>query len=267
VYGKIEFLCNSALRLVRRGLWKRADVAVEEKSFYLASFNLWKTKLSTYLADIRISVPVLAVISCEIRIAFTDALLKYDPLKSELGWDDITEQFERVIGLATHMLENDEHASRLYSRPFYKSTKNTSAVISRHPRPAPALSSAQPMTLTAGVSDILYFVALHCREPRIRCQAIHLLKDYPRREGICHSMLLGRVAEAVMEDENKCHCHQNGLETRLSEEERSKICRHHRIRDVQIVSVDDGKHLVEVSLRTVERFESSRSSSSVLVHW
>lgn len=263
LYSKIEFLCNSALRLVRRRLWKRADVVVEDRSFYLASFNLWKTKLSTYLADIRISVPVLAVISCEIRIAFTDALLKYDSLKAELGWDDITEQFERVIGLATHMLENDEHASRLYSRPVYKSTKNTSAVTSRHSRPAPALSSAQPMTLTAGVSDILYFVALHCREPRIRCQAIHILKGYPRREGICHTMLLGRVAEAVMEDENKCHCHQDA---QLSEGE-SKICGLHRIRDVQIVSVDDGKRLAEASLRTVERFEASRSSSSVLVHW
>jgi hypothetical protein len=69
------------------------------------------------LVDIRVSVSVLAVISCEITIAFTSALLQNDPTKAELGWDDIIDHFERVIGLATYMLPNDEHASRLYSRP------------------------------------------------------------------------------------------------------------------------------------------------------
>lgn len=267
-YGKIESLCNSVLKMSRRG-----SQAVEERKFYISCFECWRIKLSEYLADIRVSVSVLAVTSCEIRIAFTNALLKYDPLEFELGWNDLEDDFGFVVRLATSILENDDNAKRLYSRPVAISTSKSLTLTTKGPGSAPTSAAALPLTLTAGVSEILYFVALHCRAPQIRSQAIHLLKAYPRREGICDTALLGTIAQWVMmkEEEDCFRLHLNfaaALHDTSGGSTSHRVCWKHRKRDVQIVSVDDGNHLAEISSRTVEdHFCSSGSEQRVIIHW
>jgi hypothetical protein len=260
VYGKIESLCNSVLRMIRM-----SSTDIKERHFYSSCFYSWKAKLSGYLADIRVSVPVLAVANCQVRIAFTDVLLKYDPLRSELGWDDIEYDFSLVIELAASMLENDEHANRFHvsraSKPnnLALATKRTSSF------------SAQPMTLAAGVSEILYFVALHCRQPDIRRHAAYLLDAYPRREGICNTVLLGTIAdEVIAREENACYSSHMGLDAPSCDVGGGNqlICGNHRILDVQIISVDDDNRLAELSLRMVKDYiHPSNSNSRVIVAW
>jgi hypothetical protein len=64
------------------------------------------------------------------------------------------------------------------------------------------------MTPTAGFCENLYFVAMHCRESRIRRQTIHLLTTYPPTEGICDSALLGNMAETtILREERAYHRH------------------------------------------------------------
>jgi len=55
----------------------------------------------------------------------------------------------------------------------------------------------------AGVIGFLYSVALWCRNPEVRRQAISLLRQYPRREGLWHSQMEMTVASWVMSKEEE----------------------------------------------------------------
>jgi hypothetical protein len=90
-------------------------------------------------------------------------------------WDACGPQHETVIKLAETVLEHD-----------YEGTQEDDTIMHR-------------FTLDFGLVGPLYDTARVCRDPYIRRKAIHLLRTYPRREGLWDSLLAARSAEREME--------------------------------------------------------------------
>ncbi len=55
----------------------------------------------------------------------------------------------------------------------------------------------------------LFLMALKCRDPPLRRKAISLMLKYPRREGVCDSVCMGRLCEWAMKIEEE-HIDKNG---------------------------------------------------------
>ena len=55
----------------------------------------------------------------------------------------------------------------------------------------------------------MFLTGLKCRDPQLRRKAISLLLKYPRREGVCDSVCMGKLSEWAMKIEEK-HIDENG---------------------------------------------------------
>jgi hypothetical protein len=102
-----------------------------------------------------------------------DYIMLTTTLQDPIIWDSMTAKFEGVIDLAV---------------------KLTGFINMTSARFTFDLGSIMP----------LYFVALNCREKRVRERAIRQLLDDPRREGIWDSVGAGRVAIWVRDLEEAC---------------------------------------------------------------
>ncbi|KAH7170007.1 hypothetical protein EDB81DRAFT_150732 [Dactylonectria macrodidyma] len=64
-------------------------------------------------------------------------------------------------------------------------------------------SSSTKFSIDIGVVPLLYYVALKCRHPRVRRQAIKMLIDYPRREAVWDSLGAACVLEEILTVEER----------------------------------------------------------------
>ncbi|KAF2792475.1 hypothetical protein K505DRAFT_376027 [Melanomma pulvis-pyrius CBS 109.77] len=103
---------------------------------------------------------------------FVDYLIAFS---QEIFFDSFELDFCRVVDLASSLIFN-----------------NGEGCLNR--------SSACP-TFDIGLLPYLYFVASRCRHPTIRRQALHLLRNGPRQEGVWHRDVLLGVAERIIEIE------------------------------------------------------------------
>ena len=64
-------------------------------------------------------------------------------------------------------------------------------------------STTGSFSFDLGYAIPLYFTATRCRDPLLRRRAVHLMKTYPRQEGICQSVMAAAVASAWIEVEER----------------------------------------------------------------
>ncbi|KAF4457797.1 hypothetical protein FALBO_15136 [Fusarium albosuccineum] len=100
----------------------------------------------------------------------------------ECPFDRYTEQFAAIIGQTLRMWDMNGFA---VGRPFEGHRKATG------PR----------VTFDPGIISPLYYTAVKCRDPGLRRQAIGLLTVAPYREGVWSSIVVARIARAVVEME------------------------------------------------------------------
>ena len=85
------------------------------------------------------------------------------------------------------------------SNSHQKIVSRESILANNHSRHKPVF------TFSHGTSGPLFTVAMQCRAPDVRRQAVALLLLYPRREGLWDSFTAGRVAwETIQYEEEMC---------------------------------------------------------------
>ncbi|OAA66154.1 C6 zinc finger domain protein [Cordyceps fumosorosea ARSEF 2679] len=115
---------------------------------------------------------VLDIWLCGAEIASSLDLSQY-----ELAWDTFAARFRRIIKLthklvAEEALQEEEVGRRRRRRPVY--------------------------SFSPSVCEPLFMVASSCRDGQLRREAIALLRQRPRREGIWDARLMAAIAEAKM---------------------------------------------------------------------
>ncbi|RAK94727.1 dynamin GTPase [Aspergillus costaricaensis CBS 115574] len=150
-----------------------------------------------------------------VRRRLAQVALSMDLTKGELAHDDFFEDYAYMLNLMGDILEDPINPLDSQPENIYRIQK-----MSFH--------------LETITTEPLFLIALRCREPTIRRQAIRLLRQYPRREGICEGMAALKIAERVMEIEEECLTSPDNACARGK-----WICENHRVTWLQFFLVHD----------------------------
>jgi hypothetical protein len=130
--------------------------------------SVWRTSIYLHVAEIFL---YLAKPSSDLDPSLLNSS---GPLQQ--AWDDLEPQCTAIVELAQKILTS--HAGiDILNRPSF--------------------------SISLGVVMPLFLVASRCRHPNLRREAIQLLMDHPRREGIWDSNLAGKIAARGMEIEEE----------------------------------------------------------------
>ncbi|ETI29084.1 hypothetical protein G647_01537 [Cladophialophora carrionii CBS 160.54] len=154
-----------------------------------AQHQLLQKAMSTWLQTFTASVPTLQrVTSCRhslgiplLRLLHTMASIQVATMfsTSEACYDDFTSAFTFIL---SEIVAVYRRASEFHNRPFTNDVRLTGFSF----------------TLDVGTIPLLSYVALKCRVPWLRRQAIAILLAAPHREGIWDGVVIAHNAERVM---------------------------------------------------------------------
>jgi len=189
------------------------------------------------------------------------------PMHGEMAWDYLEPHFRETIVLSRQILEcRTEDLSAAISSLKVKGCEsaiygsNSHKVISEKFILANIELQRQPVfTFSHGTSGPLYTVAMRCRSPELRLEAIALLLQYPRREGLWDSFTAGRLGWEAMKCEEEMCQDRFGKSFQISHASDIPACC--RIKDVEVTWT--GSRTAIVIFRTVG--ESETVEAAVMV--
>ncbi|PYI23242.1 hypothetical protein BO99DRAFT_419253 [Aspergillus violaceofuscus CBS 115571] len=227
-YLSLEVHFNSLMRLMMSKEFSNPTRVAEnlaKKQKCVDGFKQWDARLSGFLSAAAPSeTDDRALDLLYVRRIFAHVFLTLDFTKGELCHDDFLKDYKRMLHLATKLLDD------LNSSP--QARKDTS-------RPSFCLSTT--------VAEPLFLIATRCREPTVRRNALRLLQQYPRREGICEGMVAAKIAETMIEIEEK-GCHSGHADSSCTTGQ--WVCGVHRVAIVDFVLVAERQ--VKIQMQTVE---------------
>lgn len=121
-------------------------------------------------------------------------------------------------------------------------------------------------TLETGIVEPLFWVAVRCREPQVRRRALRLLRQYPRREGICDGIVAAGTVDKLIEiEETGCPRARGDPEKASPCNDGQWVCEKHRVSTWDFVLRSESE--VAVTYRTVEDFALDRPGTKLLYSW
>jgi hypothetical protein len=265
-YAKIELSVNLMVRLLYICDFDSLPgdcTYLEKRKSWSTCFAVWDRRIWDYLEQSPGVILPNAITALQIREAFMAALLAFNPATGELGWDSMEGTFSFIVEKASSILEANGDGPITPSRHLSLTDQDKEK---RQAGAKPSGSLHLPSSLATGVSDVLYFVALHCRNEKISRQAIHTLTAYPRIEGIYKSTELGNIAEAgKVFEENTCPRGDPSGTDRCPHRKGEYTCGEHRIITAQLGAVINGQ--ARVVFRTLEDQRLSGPGTEIKIPW
>lgn len=285
-YIHMENLFNGLLQIAQKDSFlSSTDYPVTEMTVYRKLFDAWDTRFADYVANNDVSKLWKPVVLLRLQRLYADLLLRFDPAKGELAWDEFEPHFTEIVDIVARVLAidtdvTDEDNLEMQHRP---STDANTLPTSQTPTGRPVFS------LATWIPGALYVVAMRCREPTIRRRALSLLKAHPRTEGIWGSTLAGKIAEAgILIEESACPRSDRGSSSSrsgsisstgaspLTDESISSsggsmcstgswVCESHRVHLVDQTLIGDRQ--ARVSIWTVEDVRLKGPGTKILVSW
>ncbi|KAK1145536.1 hypothetical protein N8T08_004094 [Aspergillus melleus] len=237
----LEMIYNGTMRLVLDKEYgspePRAEI-IEKKRTFLQQFAEWDQRVSALLADDL--CPVKDLDGLFIRRKFGGVFLAADATKGELAHDDLLYQFMELLNMSDRILKRSGTA--------------------------PSRSTFPSFRLATSVVEPLYWVAIKCREPTVRREAVRLLQQFPRREGICETLVAVRAMNKVIElEEERCPTARNSPEKIDVCTDGRWVCAKHRIVSSEFILV--GEKQVCVVFKTLDDHILSQPGTSILLSW
>ncbi|PYI10816.1 dynamin GTPase [Aspergillus sclerotiicarbonarius CBS 121057] len=212
--------------------------AQTQKQKCINDFIEWDNQLAPLLSPTPHPEDKKALTLLQIRRALAHVALTMDLSKGELAHDDFTQDYASILHLVSEILELP--------------TRQT-----QDPTRSPKLN----FSLATITTEPLFLVAFRCREPTIRKQAMHLLRQYPGREGICEGMASLKIVERVVEIEEECLTSAEGACA-----DGQWICGNHRVTLLQFFLVHERQ--VKTVMHTGEDLLLGRSGRElVTTYW
>jgi len=140
---------------------------------------------------------VYALLQCHVLLA--DSILGTASLPRGSLWDDYRDHFERIVRLCRTVIENEV----LESGASIDTGSTGIVVLQRYSPNDKQYTSVSfqdgiyPLTFDMSVCMMLVHVILKCRDARVRLDAIKLLEDYPRLEGLWDGAMIAKVGRAI----------------------------------------------------------------------
>ena len=140
---------------------------------------------------------IFALLHCYVLLA--DNILGTASLPRGMLWDSYRDQYERIVGLCRTVIEYEVLESgaliSTLSAPIvvqhrYTPTNEQGTSVSSQ-------DTRYPLTFDMSVCMILLHVVAKCRDARIRLNAINLLEDYPRLEGLWDGAIIAKIGRVI----------------------------------------------------------------------
>ncbi|PLB46251.1 hypothetical protein P170DRAFT_512790 [Aspergillus steynii IBT 23096] len=235
----LEMLYNGVIRLVMHKVYASPTPTAEtldKKRRYLQQFAEWNRRIAAYLAEKE--VPVQALDSLFIRYKFGVVFLSADFSKGELAHDDLLYQFMELLNIADRILK-----------------RSGTTPSDKIPHPS--------FRLATSVVEPLYWVGVKCREPTVRREAARLLQQFPRREGICETILAVQALNKLIElEEGGCPTACNAPNKKELCTTGRWICEKHRVVSSEFILLGDRQ--VWIVLKTMDDHILSRPGTCLL---
>lgn len=138
----------------------------------------WLQTLNAFLTDYSVkmgSKELRGAVVLKIHHITCRILLEATIYDHETGFDDLTDEFARIIALAETLTKIPSSTPGSGTRPAY--------------------------SFDMGILPPLYYTAVRCRDPIIRRKALALLSASPRREGVWDSLVLAAIVRWVIGEE------------------------------------------------------------------
>ena len=175
-----------------------SNEALEKRQRELSrDFELWTLGLQKLRERLgRLSAreeAIYALLKCHTLLA--ENVLATASLPREYLWDNYRDQFAGIVKLCRTVVEQETAE--------LKATRDSlPALIVQHRyapaqfRPTPE-TTGNPLTFELGIIMILLHVVTKCRHAQVRLDAIQLLENYPRLEGLWDGALIAQTGRAI----------------------------------------------------------------------
>lgn len=201
------------------------------RSTYDDQFTLWKSKCSKLQQSSNLQQRDLdRMMMLKMFILGADIALRIRLDAHQLGYDDFRSSFETIVILGQELCD--------------KKTKENGQQPNRI-----------GFSFSLSITEILYFVAVNCRDGKIRRKAISILERWPHRDGLWDPKQQSTICNTVMRTEEEgitsqaiaggCECMKYKF-----------ICHGHRVAGIKVVMVSDTE--IDVELRTVHDIKQNR---------
>ncbi|PYI02593.1 hypothetical protein BO78DRAFT_216170 [Aspergillus sclerotiicarbonarius CBS 121057] len=224
-HDSLEVHVNSMLQFISGGTNIAAAERLTRTEKCHDDFRQWDARLARYLATSPHDTDNTPLNILYLRRLYAKVLLCLDPSKGELAHDEFTDDYTEMLELASAVLE--DHSSSL---------KRASIPVPSRQR--------RHFSLESTVTETLFLIAARCREPTTRQRALEILRLYPRREGICGTMLALCVGEKLIEVETACQTAPPG-----SCGYGRWVCATHRVEVMRFTDLTERKIAVEMITR------------------
>lgn len=136
---------------------------------------------------------------------------------SEMHFDNFVGHFHEIVELAGELVADEERSLAVARCGAEKNCRHKRQMVGTHSHMSGTESAfamgyeeensyahiKASFALDLGIVPPLFVVATKCRDRKLRREAIKLLLSSPRREGMWDSILCGKVAEWIMEVEER----------------------------------------------------------------
>lgn len=164
-------------------------------------FELWSLGLEDLRKRLNHMTPkeeaIYALLKCHVFLA--DSILGTASWPRGLLWDDYRDKFQEIVALCRTVIEHEVLDSgaptNVKSTPIV--IKQRYAPDNEHYVPVSLQDARCPLTFDMSVCMVLCHVISKCRDARIRLDAIKLLEDYPRLEGLWDGAIVAQVGRAI----------------------------------------------------------------------
>lgn len=236
----LETIFNGMMRLVMHKDYAAPEPTaeiLERKRACLQKFAEWDRRISAYLME---EGPLKALDGLFVRRKFAAVFLAADMTKGELAHDELLYQFMELVNICDRILERSGTTPSSIPFPSFR--------------------------LATSVIEPLYWVGAKCREPTVRREAVRLLTQFPRREGICETIVGVQAVNRIIElEEGCCPTACNAPSKKDVCTTGRWVCGKHRIVSAEFTLV--GEREVCVVLKTMDDHVLSRPGVSFVSSW
>ena len=151
---------------------------VEAQANHRGQLEKWLVTLNVYLTNCNVKMgsrELRAAVVLKIHHITCKILLEATLYDHETAFDDLVDEFERIVALAETLSSIPSAIPRSGLKPVY--------------------------SFGWGTLPSLYYTATRCRDPVIRRRALALLSASPRREGVWDSLVLASIVRWVIGEE------------------------------------------------------------------
>ncbi|CZT47115.1 uncharacterized protein RSE6_07644 [Rhynchosporium secalis] len=117
---------------------------------------------------------------------------------NELSFDVFMPEFKLIVEQATLLLETQRAHDLARHSASASASPSSSDFSSRLHSPSTSSGPLMRFAFEIGVIPPLYLVMIKCRNRRLRRRALHLLKEYPRREGVWDTVAVTHLGRWVI---------------------------------------------------------------------